>query len=64
MRVDIESILEAKEILNIVNRLNLPDIVFYENDKIVNIDIKKIDDFVFTGLNNTDFILSGFYKDD
>ena len=64
MKIDIgiEEILEAKEVLNNINKQNLSNIIFYENNKIINISPQVLDNFKFTGLNNTDFITSGFYK--
>ena len=62
MRVDIEHIEWLKEELARINRANLSDITFYKDDKIVEINPDNVDEFEFIGLNNTDFITSGYYK--
>jgi len=45
-----------------INRLDLEELEFYENGMRVEIDEQITKDFIFTGLNNIDFISSGFYK--
>ena len=45
-----------------INRLDLEELEFYENGMRVDIDKQIVRDFTFTGLNNIDFISSGFYK--
>ncbi len=46
-----------------INRAKLEDIEFFENGMKVDIPKEVIDKFAFTGLNNIDFILSGFYEE-
>lgn len=60
-RVDIEDIKYITSKRLEINMLDLRDIVFYENGKPVEISKKAIDDFMFTGLSNIDFITSEFY---
>ena len=62
MEVSIEYIRWIQEERAKINRIDLKDIVFFENGKVVDIPQKVIDDFAFTGLNNIDFIWSDFYK--
>ena len=62
MRVDVERIKELKKELNDINIEILEDIDFYENDRIVVIDKKLLDEWGYIGLNNTDFITTGYYK--
>lgn len=45
-----------------INRAELEDIEFFENEMKLVIPKKVIEDFEFTGLNNIDFITSNFYK--
>jgi hypothetical protein len=55
---------------SVINNIDLKDIIILENDKtsgkvnIFNYGNSKdfYDEFVFTGLNNFDFIVSEFYK--
>ena len=62
--IKISEIIELKERLSEINRLNLSDIDFIDYDNtLIKIEPSIIEDFKFTGLNNTDFIWSGFYKD-
>jgi len=62
MRVDIERIKALKEELQTINEIDLNDIKFFENGAELQIDKKTRDEFKFCGLNNTDFITSGFFK--
>lgn len=60
----ISDIKRAKEFLNSVNDVPLKDVTFLGDDgEPIEIDEKLIDEFKFIGLNNSDFILTGFYKD-
>jgi len=62
MRVDIEHIEYLNKERRKINMAALRDIEFYKNGKRVEISDKIIEDFEFTGLINTDFISTGFYK--
>lgn len=62
MRIDIERIFEIQAELRKINKQSLSDIEFYENGVKINIDKKTLDKFGLTGLNNVDFITSGYYK--
>lgn len=46
-----------------INSMNLKDIEFSENTKVLDIDPMIIEEFNYTGLCNIDFITSGFYKE-
>lgn len=62
-RVNIEDIKKAKAFLNEINTIDLASITFTdENDVAIKIPQQFIDEFRYTGLNNSDFILSEFYK--
>ena len=64
MKVDIEYIEWLQEERARINRAELADIEFYENRVRIDIPKKTIVDFSFIGLNNIDFITTGFYKDE
>ena len=63
-KIKISEIIELKKRLTEVNNIPLENIKFI-NDKGngVYIDPKIINDFGYTGLNNVDFISTGFYKE-
>ena len=56
LQVDIDELIRVKTYLSEINRVDLSEIVWVKNG--VKIDIKSewIDEFQYTGLNNTDFI--------
>ena len=58
----IEDIKNLRDQISTINSMNLRDILFFEDGKRVYFTEKLYDDFEFTGLNNIDFICSGFYK--
>ena len=62
MKISIEYILWLQEERLKINRKSLDEIEFYSHGVKVEIDKKIIDDFMFTGLANFDFITSGFYE--
>ena len=63
MKVKISEIIEINKRLNEINRLSLDEIEFLDDEgNNVEIDETIMSDFKFTGLNNTDFIFSGFYQ--
>lgn len=63
MEVKLEDIIKHIAFREKVNTTALSDIVFTENGEPVDIDKRLVDEFRFIGLNNIDFILTGFYKD-
>lgn len=62
MKVNIEHIKYLKSELGKINKVPLEDIEFYEKGKLCRIRKCLVKEFKFIGLNNTDFIMSGFYK--
>lgn len=62
MRVSIKNVKYLQEELKKINSVLLEDIRWYDGDTLLNINEKIIKEFAFTGLNNTDFIASGYYK--
>ena len=62
MRVDIEEVFGMQARRNQINREDLEDIEFYENDKKLEISKEAIEEFAYIGLNNIDFIQGAFYK--
>ena len=63
MQVAVEYIKWIQEERWKVNRAKLEDIEFFENGMKIDIPKEAIDKFELTGLNNIDFIWSGFYKE-
>ena len=47
-----------------INRVDLNNIEFTENGVKVDIPAKRVKRFKFVGLNNIDFILTGFYLEE
>ena len=62
MIVDIDHLKQLKEQLNKINRHSFKDIIWVENGKELSFDEKLLDDWKYVGLNNCDFIQSGYYK--
>ena len=62
MRIAIEYIRWLQQERLRINKPSIQDIEFYENGMVVKIDQACVDEFEFTGLNNTDFIVTDFYK--
>lgn len=56
-RVDVEDVFQNADERWGWNRRDLEDLEFYRDGVKVDVPKKALDDFVFTGLNNTDFIL-------
>jgi hypothetical protein len=46
-----------------INKLNLDEIIWTENGNIILFNPEAIEHFMFTGLNNIDFISTGYYKE-
>jgi len=61
MKIAIEYIKWLSDERAKVNMVRLEQIEFYENGMKVDIDKAIIEEFELCGLNNNDFILSGFY---
>lgn len=61
-RVAIERLLNLKKELWEINRLALSEIVWLKDGKVMDIPQNIIDEFMFIGLSNIDFITSGYYK--
>ena len=62
MRVSIEFVKWLAEQRNKINSVTLSKIEWYEHGKPANLDQSIMEDFEIIGLNNTDFITSGFYR--
>lgn len=64
LTVSIEGVLQMKELMTIINSYPLTNIDWIaENNEIVKIDKNTIEEFLYTGLSNIDFITTGFYKE-
>lgn len=63
IKVSISEITDMQKRLREINSLDINDIDFIDEDgNVIHIDEKIISDWRFTGLNTSDFIDSGFYK--
>jgi len=62
MKVTIEYVEQLVKEVRGLNKLDLRDIVFFEDGKKLDIPSEVLASFEFTGLNNIDFVSSGFYK--
>lgn len=56
MRVDVERIRSIKAELKVINDADLRTLEFYEDGKKLEVDPAAVEDWRFTGLNNTTFI--------
>jgi len=63
MKVAVEYIEWLQEERAKINRVALEEIEFYKNGMKLDFSKEFLDDFSFTGLNNTDFVITGCYKD-
>ena len=64
LTVSIEDILQMKELMIMINSYPLENIDWIdERNDIVKIDKNIIEEFLYTGLSNIDFITTGFYKE-
>ena len=61
MRVDLEHIEYLRSERHKINSVELETIEFYENGEQIDIDPRNVRDFWYCGLNNIDFISSGYY---
>lgn len=64
MQVAVEYIKWLTEERAKINRAELDDITFFENGVKLYIPKEIVAAFALTGMNNVDFITSGFYKGD
>jgi hypothetical protein len=65
LQIKVSEIRDLKERLNQINSIDISSIDFIDDDgKSIDIDSGKISDFKYMGLNNTDFIIYEFYKND
>jgi hypothetical protein len=62
MQVSIEEIESMAKRRAEINSDRLRGMVFTKAGKVLHIPIERIKEFEFTGLNNIDFITSGFYE--
>jgi hypothetical protein len=62
MQLDIEYIWQLKNALALINKMPLENIEFYDKGIKLDIDEELIEEFNFMGLNNVDFIISGYYR--
>lgn len=62
-KIRISDVLRIAEEAAEINKTNFEEIEWLdENGAVIPIDEKILKDFKFTGLNNMDFIKTGFYK--
>ena len=64
MKVTVEYIRWLIDERNRINQTPLEDIVFFEDGLKLDIPKEVVDDFSLIGLNNIDFISSGYYRKD
>lgn len=62
MIIDVNNLLHLKAQLSEINKADFNDLQFYEDGKLIEVPKEWLDDWQYIGLNNTDFITSGFYK--
>jgi hypothetical protein len=60
--IRIEDINAYNKFRSKVNRPLLSSIIFTKNGVPIHLDKQNVEEFLFTGLSNIDFISSGFYK--
>lgn len=63
IRVDVDYLKYLFDNINEINKVPFNEIDWIENGEIVEIDPKLKDTWKYIGLNNTDFIRYGYYKD-
>ena len=62
-RINISEIIKLKERLNEINSLDLSDVNFIDEfGNAIKITNEMYEDWKYTGLSNTDFITTEFYK--
>ena len=62
MRVDLEDYWIMLAFRRCINTSPLEDIEWHEDGEKIEIPQETIDEFLFTGLSNVDFIQSGYYE--
>lgn len=62
-RIAVEWVRWLQEQRSEINKASLENIGFFEDGVKLDITPEQIKQFEFTGLNNVDFILSGYYKE-
>ncbi len=60
--IDIKKVLELEKEIRKINAIPFDQIVWMKNMVSISTPQEVIDNFKFTGLNNMDFITSGYYK--
>jgi hypothetical protein len=63
MKVNIEKFLKIKKELDKLNSTPLEEIQFFENGEPIEIDERLLEQWKYIGLNNFDFIITEFYKE-
>lgn len=64
MNVRVSELMAHVNWINQINREQLSEIHWFDDaGQEIEIPRDRIDEFVFCGLNNVDFITTGFYKD-
>jgi len=62
--IRVDEIIELKRKLAVINKHLLENIVFLDDqNKPLEISKEAIEEFKYTGLNNVDFIMTGWFKD-
>lgn len=56
MQVHVEKVLDLKRQLREINSVDLKEITWLKNGKKIEVQTEDIEDFRFTGLNNTEFV--------
>jgi len=62
MYLDVDLILALQERINRINKIPFDKINLHYKGKKIKISKETADRWAFTGLNNMDFITSGYYK--
>jgi hypothetical protein len=62
VKIDINEVKKARNFLRSVNKHELEDIEWVENGKPIKVTAKANAEFQYLGLNNSDFIDGGYYK--
>ena len=61
-RIAVEQVRNLVRVAKRINDLPLNEIEWTENGEVIDIDPITVSNFIFTGLNNIDFITSSYYK--
>jgi hypothetical protein len=62
IKVDLEEIELIMKMRKRINEVLLSEIEWYENGEKLDINKEEIEDFEFTGLNNIDFVTTGWLR--